>query len=607
MPRGMEQRDAAQHRGPRPAGEGLHQLLGAGAEGAFGRRLLERRRRDLPAPVLVAEVADDLARAAPDGVAVLAQGAQVDLARHLGDLRVAHPDAKVPARDAQALAPRVVAHLVAPVEDRVDHDVLGARDVPHQPRQRVEVLARPHAHLLVAEAGECALRRRGRVAAHGRRLHRRVLREEEILGIHDLCLLQCDGGTCGWPAAASAIAWSLSAGTAPLTPTAPTTWPASTSGTPPLPKTNSYWPRVATLSAKSMRLVKRSSRSSVVARKPAAALALARAISGVTHKAPSMRSQATRWPASSTTAMATLKPRASAFLNPRSMHVRAGSRVTPLTAAPRARRRLPHAPCRTARRRRARGTCTGPCARRTSSHATGTPGACRTACPRSAGRPCGRRRRRARAPDHRRGRGRRARPPSPRASAGRPPRRPAAREWRSRVLFQHVRAVQSAHVLPAHLGRLPHLFQRVCPPLGRVRVALDDLVAALAVDFIGLDVDGEELHLVIVEAVLRLERRQIALVDAGHLRLQPDEQPGGRDVEGLARRLEAPRRQRTGRRQLPRRLDLLAAHAARLAEADQEVDVLGAGFLLDDVLEQEVARVGVRALGVDGRAPAREL
>jgi hypothetical protein len=35
--------------------------------------------------------------------------------------------------------------------------------------------------------------------------------------------------------------------------------------------------------------------------------------------------------------------------------------------------------------------------------------------------------------------------------------------------------------------------------------------------------------------------------------------------------------------------------------------VLGAGLLLDDVLEQEVARIRVRALAVDGRAPAREL
>src|SRR5881409_3055324 len=430
MPGRMEQRDAAQDGRARAAGEDLYHLLGARAERAVGGRFLQRRRRELAAPVAVLEVANDLARAAPDGVAVLAQGHEVDRTGELRHLGTGHADAEVTARDAEALPPRVVAHLLAPGDQRTDHDVLGARDVPHEPRQRIQVLARPHAHLFVAEPRERALRGRGRVAADGHRLHRRVLREEEILGVH-VRPPQWDFGTVGCPAAASTIAWSLSAGTAPLTPTAPTTWPFSTSGTPPLPKTNSYWPSVATLSAKSIRLVKRSSRSSVVARNPAAALALARAISGVTQSAPSIRSQTTRCPASSTTAIATLKPSASAFLNPRSMHVRARSRVMPLTAAPRARRRLPHAPRRTPRRRHARETCTGPCARRTSSHATGTPGACRRACPRSAGHPCGRRHRRARALDRRRGRGRRARPPPPRASAGRPPRRPAAREWRS--------------------------------------------------------------------------------------------------------------------------------------------------------------------------------
>jgi hypothetical protein len=47
--------------------------------------------------------------------------------------------------------------------------------------------------------------------------------------------------------------------------------------------------------------------------------------------------------------------------------------------------------------------------------------------------------------------------------------------------------------------------------------------------------------------------------------------------------------------------------SAGLTEADEQVDVLGPRLLLDDVLEQEIARVGVGALGVDGRAPAREL
>src|SRR2546426_12417440 len=45
----------------------------------------------------------------------------------------------------------------------------------------------------------------------------------------------------------------------------------------------------------------------------------------------------------------------------------------------------------------------------------------------------------------------------------------------------------------------------------------------------------------------------------------------------------------------------------RLGEADQEIHVLGSRLLLDDVLEQEVARVRVRALAVHGGAPPREL
>src|SRR6185437_1201112 len=48
-------------------------------------------------------------------------------------------------------------------------------------------------------------------------------------------------------------------------------------------------------------------------------------------------------------------------------------------------------------------------------------------------------------------------------------------------------------------------------------------------------------------------------------------------------------------------------HPARLAEADEEIHVLGAGLLLDDVLEQEVPGVRIRAAAVHDRAPPREL
>src|SRR6185369_9445029 len=135
-------------------------------------------------------------------------------------------------------------------------------------------------------------------------------------------------GMTACPDAATAITWSLSAGTAPETPTAPRSRPSEKSGTPPLPKTNWYPSSAATLPAKSWRALNRASRSWVLDRKAAAALALARAISGVTQSAPSIRWQATRCPASSTTAMATRKPSSSAFASPLSMHSMAVVSVT---------------------------------------------------------------------------------------------------------------------------------------------------------------------------------------------------------------------------------------------------------------------------------------
>src|ERR1051326_2839292 len=177
----------------------------------------------------------------------------------------------------------------------------------------------------------------------------------------------------------------------------------------------------------------------------------------------------------------------------------------------------------------------------------------------------------------------------------------------SHIFLEDVRAMEPAHVLPAHLRRLPHLLERLRLALGRGRVPLDDLVAALAVDFVGLDVDREELHLVVAEAVVLLERREIALVDAGDLRLEPDEEPRRRDVERRARGLVAPGRECPRGGELASRQHLLAADPARFAEADEQVDVLHAALLLDDVLEQEIARVGVRASREDGRAPLREL
>jgi hypothetical protein len=94
-------------------------------------------------------------------------------------------------------------------------------------------------------------------------------------------------GGPGW--AAVAMAWSLSAGTAPLTPTAPDDPPVSHEQ--PLSAEHELEsPSMATVEAKSWRApAKRPSRSPVLARKAAAALALARAISGVIQSAPSIR------------------------------------------------------------------------------------------------------------------------------------------------------------------------------------------------------------------------------------------------------------------------------------------------------------------------------
>src|SRR5262245_29178843 len=76
--RRMKERDTAQQGGPRTTGERLDHLLGAAAESAIGGRLLHGGPGDLTAPVAVPEPGDDLTRATPDGVAILAQRRQVE-------------------------------------------------------------------------------------------------------------------------------------------------------------------------------------------------------------------------------------------------------------------------------------------------------------------------------------------------------------------------------------------------------------------------------------------------------------------------------------------------------------------------------------------------
>src|SRR5436189_1743678 len=177
----------------------------------------------------------------------------------------------------------------------------------------------------------------------------------------------------------------------------------------------------------------------------------------------------------------------------------------------------------------------------------------------------------------------------------------------SLLRLEDMGAMESRHVLPAHLRRLTDGVHGALTLLGSLRVRLDDLVPALTVNLVGLDVHGEELDLVIGEAVKGFEWRQVATIDARHLRLEADQEPGRGFGERLVGHLVAPGGQRARGRELDRALHLGPAHATRLGEADEEIDVLHAGFLLDDVLQQEVTRVGVRTFRVDGGTPAREL
>src|SRR5205807_8324058 len=128
-------------------------------------------------------------------------------------------------------------------------------------------------------------------------------------------------------------------------------------------------------------------------------------------------------------------------------------------------------------------------------------------------------------------------------------------QTRLQLVLQDEGAVEPGHVLPAHLGGLTHGLDRLGLLLGSRRVTLDDRVAALAVHLVGLDVDREELDLVVGEAVVRLERRQVALVDARHLRLEADQEPRRGDVERSMGHRVAPRGEPAGGRQLPRGLD----------------------------------------------------
>src|SRR5262249_39471793 len=119
-----------------------------------------------------------------------------------GHLGVGHPGADVHAADPQALAPRLVEDLVAGGDDEVDVDVLRARGMPEQPRQRVHA-GRPCAHLLVGEPAEDPLPHRGGIGDAGS-VEAAVVDQEEVGGVHTLVTIE--GGAS--PSARSSAAAS---------------------------------------------------------------------------------------------------------------------------------------------------------------------------------------------------------------------------------------------------------------------------------------------------------------------------------------------------------------------------------------------------------------
>jgi hypothetical protein len=118
-----------------------------------------------------------------------------------------------------------------------------------------------------------------------------------------------------------------------------------------------------------------------------------------------------------------------------------------------------------------------------------------------------------------------------------------------------------------------------------------DLIAALAMDFVGNDVQVEELDLLVSELVFLAQRRRLLAIDRRNLRFEANDQAGNSDDRILAHRHRiAPALQATGGgRHIIGILDAFAGRAACLGEADQEVGVpVTADLLLEHVLQKEV-------------------
>ena len=189
----------------------------------------------------------------------------------------------------------------------------------------------------------------------------------------------------------------------------------------------------------------------------------------------------------------------------------------------------------------------------------------------------------------------------------------SADEGRLALFFLHpgaevgldVGLVQRLGVGEAHVGRLAHEVQAALLQLRGVGVLEHDLVAALAVDLVGGDVQVEELGLPLREPVLVDQRGVLGAVDRGHLRLQAHDQRRGGHHEVLpARHVVHPALHALGEGHgVVAVLHVGPGASARLGEADQQVGVaVVAEFFLVHVLQEEVLGVA----GVVGRVGVHE-
>src|SRR5215472_15949395 len=181
---GMHHADGREYGAPRASRHPLHGRFPPRTEAAQRARALGSLRGDLALPVRGPVGTDDLTRATPHRVPIVAERSHVHRRAQRGHLGHAHADAEVGARDLEAGRPAIVEYLLASAHDDVGHDVLGTCDVPHDPRERVEILSRAYPHLLVRETGEGPVRDGERVATHRGRVYGAVLFEEKVACVH---------------------------------------------------------------------------------------------------------------------------------------------------------------------------------------------------------------------------------------------------------------------------------------------------------------------------------------------------------------------------------------------------------------------------------------